>query len=87
MHNIWCYILQCGTDYNQIIKTSDKQSRCTLFNREKEEFAQKVHEFKHSRIKANNSAKTEDLPTALSRITDEEEKEKEKRKCLICRGK
>lgn len=50
------------------------------------EFAQKVHEFKHSRSKANNSAKTEDLPTALARITDREEKDKEKRKCLVSRG-
>lgn len=41
-------------------------------------FAQKVHEFRHSRSKANSSAKTEDLPTALARITDREEKEKRK---------
>lgn len=47
------------------------------------EFAQKVHEFKHSRSKAKNSAKTEDLPTALARITDREEKDKAKRKCLV----
>lgn len=40
--------------------------------------AQKVHEFKHSRSKANSSAKTEDLPTALARITDREEREKRK---------
>lgn len=40
------------------------------------EFAQKVHEFRHSRSKANSSAKTEHLTTALARITDQVEKEK-----------
>lgn len=41
-------------------------------------FAQKVHEFRHSRSKANSSAKTEDLPTALAGITGREEEEKRK---------